>query len=58
MWGMEIGKRLAEKRMRNTADLRKDVQFILEWYLPYVVGRRANNNNNNNNNCRHIRLLK
>ena len=23
MWGMEIGKRLAEKRMRNAADLRE-----------------------------------
>ena len=30
MWAMEIGKRLAEKRMKNTADLRKDIQFISE----------------------------
>ena len=28
MWGMEIGKRLAEKRMRNTADLRKDIYSV------------------------------
>ena len=41
---MEIGKRLAEKRinsMRNTADLRKDIRFILGWHLRYIVGRQA-----------------
>ena len=29
MFGMEIGKQLAEKRMRNTADLRKDIRLII-----------------------------
>ena len=23
--------------MRNTADLRKDLRFILEWYLRYIL---------------------
>ena len=32
---MEIGKRLAEKCMRNTADLRNDIRFILECHLRY-----------------------
>ena len=41
MWGMEIGKRLSEKRMRNTADIRKDVWLVLEWHLRYIVGRQA-----------------
>ena len=43
MWGMEIGKRLAEKRMMNAADLRKDIQFKLEWHLryQYIVERQA-----------------
>ena len=27
MWGMEIGKRQADKRMWNTADLRKAIRF-------------------------------
>ena len=41
MWGMEIGKRLAEKRMKNTADLRKDIRFILEWHLSTLYCRKA-----------------
>ena len=42
MWGMEIGKRLAEKRMRNTADYGRIFGiYILEWYLRYIVGRQA-----------------
>ena len=41
MWEMEIGKRLAEKRMGNTADLQKDIRFVLEWHLRYVIGRQA-----------------
>ena len=41
MWGMESGKRLAKKRMRNTADLRKDIRYTSEWYLRYVVRRQA-----------------
>ena len=32
---------LAEKRMRNTADFRKDIRFILEWHLRYIIGRQA-----------------
>ena len=28
MWGMDNGKRFAEKRMRDTADLRKDTRYI------------------------------
>ena len=39
-----IGKRLAEKCLRDTADLRKDIRFILEWHLRYIVGRQAYNN--------------
>ena len=27
--------------MRNTADLRKGIRFILEWHLRYFVGRQA-----------------
>ena len=41
MWGMEIGKRLAEKRMRDTADLLKDVRFISERHLRNIVGSQA-----------------
>ena len=41
MRGMEFGKRLAEKRVRNTADLRKDVRLILEWHIRCIVGRHA-----------------
>ena len=41
MRGMEIGKRLAEKRMRNTADFRRDIRFRLEWHLRHTVGRQA-----------------
>ena len=29
--------------MRNTADLRKGIRFILEWHLRYFVGRQAYN---------------
>ena len=41
MWGMEIGERLAEKRMRDTADLRKDIRLISERHLRYIVGRQV-----------------
>ena len=42
MWGMEIGKRRAEKRMRDAVDLRKDIRFTLErHHLRYIVGRQA-----------------
>ena len=43
MWEMEIRKRFAEKRMRDTADLRKGIViwFILGWHLRYIVGRQA-----------------
>ena len=43
MWGREIGNRLAEKCMRNTADLGKVIRFILEWIIRYFVGRQAYN---------------
>ena len=49
MRGMEIGKRLllAEKRTRNTADLRKDIRFILEWHLSIDAILSEGNHNNN-----------
>ena len=40
-----IGKRFAEKRMRD-ADLRKDVRFMLEWYLRLLSEGKHNANNN------------
>ena len=36
-----LGERLTEERVRDTADLRKDIRFISEWHLRYVVGRQA-----------------
>ena len=62
MWGMEIiGKRLAEKRMRDTttttgtADLRKDIRFISEWHLLLFKFReryfRLSEGKHNNNNA-------
>ena len=49
MWGMEIGKRLAEKRMRNTADLRKDIRLTLEWHLRYIIIILLEGKHNNSN---------
>ena len=46
MWGMEIGKRLAEKRIRNTADLRKDIRFIFWNGICAVLSEGKHNNNN------------
>ena len=41
MWGMET----VGNDVRNTADLRKDIWFMLEWHLRYLllvfVGRQA-----------------
>ena len=42
---MEIGKRLAEKRMRNAADLRKDIW--LYWNGIYATLSEGKYNNNN-----------
>ena len=40
--GNIIGKRLAEERMRNTADLRRDIRFMLEWHhLSTLYCRKA-----------------
>ena len=41
MRGMEIGRRVAEKGMPNTADLRKDIRFMVEGHPRYIVGRQA-----------------
>ena len=39
---MESGKRLAEKRMKNTADLGKDIRFCIGMASTlYIVGRQA-----------------
>ena len=43
MWEMEIGKRLAAKRMRDAADLRKNTRFIWEQHIIRYTwyGRKA-----------------
>ena len=41
VWGMDIRKRLAGERMKNTADLRKDTRFILEWHLSALYCHKA-----------------
>ena len=49
MWGMEIGKRLTEKCMRDTdADLRKDTRFISEWHLRYLYCKLSEGKHKNN----------
>ena len=47
MGGMEIiGKRLAEKRMKDTTDLRKDIRFISDGI--YAISSEGKHNNSNN----------
>ena len=46
MCGMKIGKRLAEKRMSNTADIRKDIRFLLEWHLICAILSEGKHDNN------------
>ena len=44
---MEIGKRLAEERMRYAADLRRDIRFYIG--MAYAILSEGKHNNNNNN---------
>ena len=41
---------IAEKRMRDAADLRKGSRFIWERHLRYTLSEGKHNNNNNNIN--------